>query len=139
MECDHSLIADLALFAEGKILMVKYADTNKYDHQSGWFLPDDEMRHLEHPERAAKRIAEEQLGLTLTDVRLHHVESFKGNDGSWHLPFHCLAELDATPKLKPSKDVATAEWFPVNGLPPKLEVAHHGWALTVLSRMIKAR
>ena len=50
------IIADVTLLQEGKVLMVKYSDKNKYDHQSGWFLPDDLVSHGEHPEDAASRI-----------------------------------------------------------------------------------
>jgi ADP-ribose pyrophosphatase YjhB (NUDIX family) len=137
MDCDHSLIADVALVARGRVLLVRYKDVNKYDHQPGWFLPDDSLRHLEHPDKAAKRILGEQLGIAGVEPKLHHVESFKGNDGSWHLPFHYLAELADAPKVQPSEDVAEAEWFSLNELPPKAEVAHHGWALTILARMHK--
>ena len=137
MECDHSLIADVAMIARGKVLLVRYKDANKYDHQAGWFLPDDSIRHLEHPDHAVKRILEEQLGITGVEPTLHHLESFKGNDGSWHLPFHYLADLAEAPKVRPSGDIAQAEWFPLTELPPKAQVAHHGWALTILSRMRK--
>ena len=137
MECDHSLIADVALVSRGKVLLVRYKDTNRYDHQSGWFLPDDSIRHLEHPDRAARRILEEQLGVNDVEPKLDHLESFKGNDGSWHLPFHYLADLSEAPKVEPSDDIAKAEWFPLNRLPQKAQVAHHGWALTILARMRK--
>jgi hypothetical protein len=29
--------------------------------------------------------------------------------------------------------VAAAEWFDLGKLPPKAEVAHHGWALTTIA------
>lgn len=32
--------------------------------------------------------------------------------------------------------LAAAEWFPLDGLPPRSEVAHHGWALSVLKKMV---
>lgn len=136
LECDaHSLIADVAIMSKGKVLLVRYADTNRYDHQAGWFLPDDTIRHLEHPDRAAKRILEEQLGLQGVEPTLHHVESFKGNDGSWHLPFHYVLRLGTPPALRPFEDVSAAEWFALDGLPGKADVAHHGWALSILARM----
>jgi len=151
---EYSLIADVALIAEGKVLLVKYTDTNKYDHQSGWFLPDAGIGYLEHPERAALRIAKEQLGLDLPNspstclqeegaggwtFRLGLLESFKGNDGSWHLPFHYVAELGRMPDINPSADIAEARWFELDNLPPKGEVAHHGWALSVLRRLDEGR
>lgn len=138
MTCDeHSLIADVAVVADGKVLLVKYADTNRYDHQAGWFLPDDSIRHLEHPERAAVRIGKEQLGLDVRGVRMSHIESFKGNDGSWHMPFHFVADFDRAQTIAPSSHIAAAQWFGLDALPARSEVAHHVWALQTLSAIRK--
>jgi ADP-ribose pyrophosphatase YjhB (NUDIX family) len=136
-ECNvHSLICDLAVLAGGTVLLVRYGDMPKYDGERGWFLPDDVLQHLEHPTGAAQRIAREQLGLKLDDVSLGLIESFRGNDGSWHLSFHHKVGLPSVPDLKLGADVAAAEWFPLDKLPPRAEVAHHGWALTVLKKMV---
>ena len=134
----HSLICDVAVLVEGSVLLVRYADLEKYDGEGGWFLPDDVLRFLEHPTRAAQRIAQEQLGLELDRVSLGLLESFRGNDGTWHMSFHHKTELPVRPDLSLAADVAVAEWFPLDGLPPRAEVAHHGWALTVLKRMVEA-
>jgi ADP-ribose pyrophosphatase YjhB (NUDIX family) len=139
LECQHSLIADVAVFSGDRVLLVRYSDMEKYDNEMGWFLPDDVLRHLEHPTRAAARIAREQLGLELDDVRLDHIESFKGNDGSWHMTFHHAAELQGEPDLQIASDVADAEWFALEALPPRSEVAHHGWALTILRKISASR
>ena len=135
MECNHSLICDLAVVVGERVLMVKYADPAKYDGEAGWFLPDDVLRDLEHPTRAAQRIAKEQLGLELKDVELEQIESFRGGDGSWHLSFHHLARLPDTPAIEPRPDVVAAEWFALDQLPPRDQVAHHGWALFTLRKM----
>jgi ADP-ribose pyrophosphatase YjhB (NUDIX family) len=135
MECRHSLISDVAVVAEGRVLLVRYADVAKYDDEPGWFLPDDVLRDLEHPTRTAKRIAKDQLGLELNEVRLDHIQSFRGNDGGWHMSFHHLSELPSVPVLSPSPDLTEAEWFPLDQLPPRAEVAHNGWALTILRKM----
>ncbi len=138
MKCTvHTLISDVCLIHDGKVLLVKYADTNKYDHQSGWFLPDDALHHLEHPQDAARRILKEQLGLSVHDLKLNHIESFKGNDGSWHLAFHYRTVLTAKPELEPSSDISRTEWFPLDALPPKNEFAHHGWGHTVIKAVLK--
>lgn len=138
MTCDlHTLIADVALLADGKVLLVRYKDTNKYDHQKGWFLPDDALAHLEHPGKAAARILKEQLNFSEAAPLLHHIESFKGNNGSWHLAFHYQAELDEIPVLKMSNDLEAAEWFPLDTLPGKSEVAHHGWALGIIKTITR--
>jgi ADP-ribose pyrophosphatase YjhB (NUDIX family) len=133
MDCRiHKLVADVAVVAEGKVLMVRYRDTKPYDGQRGWFLPDDYLQHFEPPEEAAKRIALEQAAVSL-DAELAFVESF-GN-GAWHLVFHHLADLDATPETRAGTNVEELAWFPLTGLPPAEETAHHGWALEVLDRM----
>lgn len=136
-ECNvHSLICDVAVLSGGSVLFVKYGDMAKYDGEGGWFLPDDVLRHLEHPTRAAQRIAREQLGLELDEVSLGLIESFRGNDGSWHMSFHHVAELPSAPEPRPASDLAAVEWFPLDKLPPRSGVAHHGWALNVLKKMV---
>jgi hypothetical protein len=34
--------------------------------------------------------------------------------------------------VEPAGNVAAAQWFALDDLPPASEVAHHGWALEVL-------
>jgi len=139
-ECrTHTLVADVALFAEGHVLLVRYRDMAKYDNESGWFLPDDELEYLEHPERAGTRIMKEQLGLLAPKPRLDHIESFKGNSGAWHMSFHNKVDLDQMPPLKPSNALAETEWFELRKLPVRNEVAHHGWALHVLETIAKGQ
>lgn len=127
------LITDIAVFTNDKILLVKYKDGNKYDHQSGWFLPDDELNEFEDPDDSAKRILKEQLGISEADVKISFVESFKGNDKSWHIVFHYKTMLAETEKIKPSEEIASSEWFDLKSLPDKKEVAHHGWALYTIN------
>ena len=129
----HKLVADVSLRAGDRILLVRYRDTRKYDGQRGWFLPDDYLAHLEHPDDAARRIVREQAGVEPPELRLAEIESF--GDGVWHLVFHYAGELNDPPQLLPSGNVDAAEWFPLQALPPASEVAHEGWALDVLSRL----
>ncbi len=133
----HTLVADVALLTGGKVLLTRYKDVNKYDHQLGWFLPDDALNHFEHPESAAKRILKEQVNATVPKLTLSFIESFKGDSGTWHMSFHYKAELEEPPPIRPSEDVKSAEWFPVNQLPDRNEVAHHGWAISVLREMMQ--
>jgi ADP-ribose pyrophosphatase YjhB (NUDIX family) len=128
----HKLIADVAVFAGERVLLVRYLDPNKYDHQPGWFLPDDLIAHLEHPDVAARRILSEQIGLTEVSPRLNHVESFPGRDRTWHLVFHYRADVPEVPVGSRSSDVAAHDWFLLDALPERSEVAHHGWALDIL-------
>ncbi|MGI0149841.1 MAG: NUDIX hydrolase, partial [Thermoplasmata archaeon] len=87
----HRLVADVALFAGGRVLFVKYKDVSRYDRQRGWFLPDDFLRFGEHPTEGAKRIAKEQAGLDRPDIRPVHIETF--GHGAWHLFFHHRSDL----------------------------------------------
>lgn len=130
------LIADVAVFAEGEVLLVKYRDSNKYDHQKGWFLPDDLLREFEHPDEAAKRILHEQLKISNVDIKLFGMESFKGNDKTWHLAFHYILELPKAPDIFASPDIEFYDWIDLNELPDPKEVAHHGWALYTIESML---
>ena len=129
----HKLIADVAILAEHGVVLARYRDVRRYDGQHGWFLPDDELAHGEHPTDAARRIAIDQLGIELDEVRLAFVESFGGDGDAWHITFHHVATPATRPTIVPGENVAGAEWFPLTALPRAGEVAHEGWALDVLA------
>jgi len=130
------LVADVALVNANKVLLVKYKDSNKYDHQKGWFLPDDLVAFNEHPQDTARRILSEQCGYITANLKLDHIESFVGNDGSWHLVFHYYQGIDALPKIYPSGDVDEHEWFDFYKLPAESEIAHHGWAKNTIEKIV---
>jgi ADP-ribose pyrophosphatase YjhB (NUDIX family) len=136
------LVCDVCILAADQVLLVRYSDTNKYDHQAGLFLPDDYLLALEHPEDAALRILQEQLGISQSVVlqedvlQLDHIESFKGGDKSWHLIFHFALRMGAKPLLTLNPNIAEARWFDLGALPPREEVAHHGWALGVIRQIV---
>ena len=135
MDCSvHKLVADVTLVAGNEVLLVRYRDTTRYDNQTGWFLPDDYLVHLEHPDAAARRIVNEQAGIESPELRLAEVESFNGD--AWHIVFHYVGRLEQAPRVEPAGNVAEAEWFPLDGLPPRSEVGHHGWGLDTLSRVV---
>ncbi len=98
MECTvHKLVADVAVLAGRQVLLVRYKETRTYDGQRGWFLPDDSLLFVEHPDEAA-RILREQVGTTASRIGLDHIESFGGGKTAWHLIFHYKAMLaDALP------------------------------------------
>lgn len=131
------LVADTALFFDNKVLLVKYKNTNKYDHQKGWFLPDDYIAETEHPDDTAARIIKEQIGLENTTSRIDHFESFIGKDKTWHLIFHYKLFLNSEPQIKSSDDVEIFEWFTTDSLPPDSELAHNGWARYVIMEILK--
>lgn len=123
------LISDVAIFSDGDVLLLKYKNDNKYDHQEGWFLPDDILEDGEHPEEAAIRILKEQLNLSNINPILNHIESFTGKDNSWHMVFHYKAEIALADEIRISKDIIEYDWFNVKNLPDKKEIAHNGWAM----------
>jgi ADP-ribose pyrophosphatase YjhB (NUDIX family) len=132
----HKLVADIALFAEGQVLLVKYHDTRDYDGQKGWFLPDDYLTHGEHPDEAVARIAREQVGISPQEVRLRFIESFEGGpEKAWHLIFHYAGQVSGTGEIASGANIAEAEWFALEDLPARSEMAHGGWAQDVLQEI----
>jgi len=135
MDCTvHKLVADVAVVAQEHVLFVRYRDVSRYDGQTGWFLPDDYLAHLEHPNDAARRILREQAGIEAADPDLGDIESFDGD--AWHLVFHYLAQVEEVARVEPQGNVADARWFPLGDLPPAGDVAHHGWGLETLGRIL---
>lgn len=130
MECNkHTLVTHIAVLHHSSALLVKYKTGP--DGQHGWFLPNDDLRHLEHPEQAAKRILKEQVGIEDATLKLVEIESFVGNNETWHLIFDYLA-FPRTMKLTTGPTVSEAKWFEIDKLPANEEFAHHGWGRTVL-------
>lgn len=130
------LIADVALFHKDKVLLCKYKDANKYDHQKGWFLPDDLVRFDEHPSDAARRILNEQMSYITANLALGFIESFVGNDGSWHLIFHYCQRVDALPEIMPTGEISEYKWFERYALPDISEIAHRGWAKYTIEKLL---
>ena len=135
----HKLIADVAVCRGKNVLLVKYANSNANDHQQGWFLPDELITYGEHPADEVNRILKNQLGIEYASPSLDHIESFIGNDGTWHLVFHFNVELGMDEELSVSNEIAEYEWFAVNNLPEKSEVAHNGWALQTVENIFNRK
>lgn len=131
------LIADVTVSKSDKVLLVKYTDNNKYDLQKGWFLPNDLLEFGEHPEDAVIRILKNQLGLENVKLTLGDVESFTGNDKSWHIVFHYKTNLNEDIDVVPEKEISETGWFELDSLPDAKEVAHHGWALFTIKTLLK--
>jgi ADP-ribose pyrophosphatase YjhB (NUDIX family) len=122
-------VAHVAALHHSSALLLKYRISS--DNQKGWFLPNDDLQHLEHPEQAARRILKEQAGIDDATLKLAEIESFTGNDHTWHLIFDYLA-FTRTMNTLPGKGVAELRWFEIDKLPPAEDFAHHGWGRTVL-------
>jgi ADP-ribose pyrophosphatase YjhB (NUDIX family) len=132
MECaTHTLVTHIAVLHHSSALLVKYG--TGHDNQKGWFLPNDDLRHLEHPEQAAKRILREHLGINEASLKLVEIESFVGNNATWHLIFDYLA-FPRTMALATGPMVLESKWFEIDKLPPIEDFAHHGWGRSVLSK-----
>lgn len=134
---NHTLVSHVAVLHGNSALLVKYRDSDQYDGQTGWFLPNDSLRHVEHPEQGAKRVLKEQLGLEKVSLELVQIESFIGDNGSWHLIFDFKTNQPDT-AISLGKDIAQAKWVDMDKLPPNEEFAHGGWARGVLLRIAKA-
>ena len=94
-------------------------------------MPNDGLRHLEHPEQAARRVLRDHVGIEDATLKLAEIESFVGNNETWHLIFDYLA-FPRTMKLTVGPMVAEAKWFDIENLPSAEEFAHHGWGKSVL-------
>jgi len=114
---------------------VKYREMP--DGQKGWFLPNDDLKHVEHPEEGAKRILREQVGIEPSTLKLAQIESFVGNSKTWHLVFDFLA-FPLSMNMKKSTRVLDAQWFEIDKLPPVSEFAHNGWGHSTLLKLAKA-
>jgi ADP-ribose pyrophosphatase YjhB (NUDIX family) len=130
VECGkHTLVAHIAVLHHSSALLVKYSAD--HDQQRGWFLPNDSLHHLEHPEQSAKRILKEQLGIDDATLKMVEIESFLGNNETWHLVFDYLA-FPRSMKISTGPMVSEAKWFEITELPPMGEFAHHGWGRLML-------
>src|SRR5207245_10144916 len=84
MECNtHTLVAHIAALHHSSALLVKYRVGP--DNQEGWFLPNDDLHHLEHPDQAARRILREHAGIDDITLKLAEIESFVSKEPSWYL------------------------------------------------------
>src|SRR2546425_1540735 len=116
MECTvHKLVADIAVLADRQVLLVRYKDTRSYDGQQGWFLPDDYLMFVEHPDEAAARILREQVGMAAPRITLDHIESFGGGKTAWHLIFHYKTTPRGAPPVNARAHLLAAPGVP---LPP---------------------
>lgn len=64
-------------------------------------------------------------------MKMVEIESFAGNDESWHLIFDYLA-FPRSMNVTPGRIVQESEWFEIGKLPAAGDFAHHGWGRSVL-------
>ncbi len=130
----HTIVCHVAVLHHNSALLVKYAEM--IDQQRGWFLPNDDLRHVEHPEAGTKRILKEQVGIEDSTTKLVDIESFIGNNKTWHLIFDYLA-FPTNMNVTKGKGIQEAKWFEIDRLPPAEEFAHNGWGRAVLLKNAK--
>ncbi len=76
LECTtHTLVSHVAVLHHTSALLIKYKDAEAFDGQTGWFLPNDGLRPVEHPEVGVKRILKDQVGIQNAGDVLAPVES----------------------------------------------------------------
>lgn len=111
----------VAVRSDGKVLLVRYDPEDER-----WWLPGEDLEPYEHPdERASKELA--RFGLIPDDLRMVHVESFRGRRG-WHVIFHYRAEVSG----EVASDYQT-EWFAYESLPRTM---HGQWERDAVARVL---
>ncbi len=123
--CDiHTLISDIVVLADSAVLLVTNADEDR-----GWRLPGGPLRHGEHPQAAARRLLQEQIGVDSEDMDLVEVESVPG--ANWHLYFHFRTDLDRRPA--PGPMIGELRLFQLEHLPA---TQHGAWERDVIYRVV---
>jgi ADP-ribose pyrophosphatase YjhB (NUDIX family) len=120
----------LLLSDEGKIAFVRYRSAP--DNQSGVMLPSAIVEPGASIAGVPGEIMREQLGLELIPVKIADVDSFVGNDGSWHLAVTYKVKVPAA-NFDPPDFVDEACWLS----PPAYEnrtLAHSGWTRAIIKR-----
>ena len=129
----HQLVADVTLLNENRVLMIRTNNGPPPEGHDGWYLPDDYVGDLEHPDDAAHRILEEQADTSSEYVKLSHIDSYVAGDGAWNLAFHYIAHVSIVGEID-SDDTQEIRWFDLGALPESSEVANFGQPLAVIAR-----
>lgn len=127
------LIANVvATTPAGDVLLVQYGPGSETDEEGArWWLPARELEPYEHPDAAARAALEEVAGITVEDLALAGVQSFRGRRG-WHVSFDYRAELRGAPA--PDGDIPAA-LHPADALP---RTAHGRWERDLVARVLGA-
>ena len=133
----HQLVADVTLLHENRVLMIRTNSGPPPEGHDGWYLPDDYVGDLEHPDDAARRILEEQADTSPEYVKLSHIDSYVADDGAWNLAFHYVAHVSAAGDIE-SEDAQEICWFELGALPESSEVANLGRPLAVVARAVNS-
>jgi ADP-ribose pyrophosphatase YjhB (NUDIX family) len=137
MTCSVKPIVTVSLIENGQVLYVELKDGP--DSESGLFLPNDILKQGEDPYEGARRVAKEQAGVSIQRPNLIDVDSFEGNDGTWHLALHFRADVANRSALAAGKSVSQFRWSAASALPPDSNVAHRGWYNSIAQRALQHR
>jgi ADP-ribose pyrophosphatase YjhB (NUDIX family) len=109
---------------------------NGPDGHSGLFLPNDILHQGEDPHEGARRVAKEQAGVDIKELKLLDVESFEGEDHTWHLALHYRAEVPDRKAIASKQALGETRWSE-GKLPADAEVAHGGWYNSIAKRALE--
>ncbi|HET9105401.1 MAG TPA: NUDIX domain-containing protein [Solirubrobacteraceae bacterium] len=99
---------------QGRILLVRHT----YG-QRAWDLPGGGIKAGEPPLQAARREMQEELGLG--DAPWRPAGELRGTDSFRHDAIHCFrAELTSPDLTRDPVELAAADWFALDALPPDL-------------------
>lgn len=110
-----SIGVKLILIQDGQIVLVKHS------YQSGWHIPGGGVKRGETLEQAVRREAREELGATLTDLRLQGIYTHFGEYKSDHLATFVSEAFTLTGRG--DAEIERVEFFPVQNLPKGLSRA----------------
>jgi ADP-ribose pyrophosphatase YjhB (NUDIX family) len=128
------LLVTVSLIRGNNVLFVKYKPP--IDDQGGWILPTATVADNTHPDDAARNVLGDDFSIQPSALRLSHVESFAGRDGTWHVPLHYSATLPAEATLMSSANIAEFRWFSHDALPSEDEQAYHGWSGDIVKEVL---
>lgn len=126
------LIANLVVTdSEGRVLLTRYdpePETDVADAAVRWWLPGRELTPYQHPDQAAAEALAEIVGITVEDMALARVQSFRGRRG-WHVSFDYRVSAHGVPDAPG----AAAAWHSREALPRTM---HGPWERETIAAVI---
>jgi NAD+ diphosphatase len=114
-------------------------------HKGMWDMPGGYLKNGERPEEGLARETREELGTTVSDLRLFTtgIEEYPREDvaeeARFVLSLHYRCEIPADGVLRPQDDVAEARWFPLDAIPVDIAWATDRRAIGILIRELAGR
>ncbi len=121
---ETQIIANLVVRnTAGQVLLVRYDPDNEK-----WWLPGGDVEPFTHPDETAARVLAAFEGLTVSEQKLHHLESFRGRRG-WHFVVHYAVTAEGT-----VKGPQAAAWFAPDDLPKTM---HGAWEKQAIATVLE--